>query len=259
VGALEERAHRNFCDYMRWTARLDPATALLDESGIVAIRAPNDFPTSRSANRSDRSLPPEQWVKRVDAFFAEGGKTACVNARVGDDDDITDLLLGCGFREWSTTPEMVCEHALEPREPADGATLRFASSAADIAAYARIVAEAFAHLMLPEDVAIAAIDHPAEFLGDDSVVALAEIDGTPVAGAQAVLLGGGETAYVSWVGCADAARGRGLGDTVTRAVTNAAFERGANLVTLEASHFGEHTYARMGYRELFRYRMLLRL
>ena len=30
-------------------------------------------------------------------------------------------------------------------------------------------------------------------------------------------------------------------------------------MTLEASQFGEHTYARMGYREIYRYRMLLRL
>ena len=66
-------------------------------------------------------------------------------------------------------------------------------------------------------------------------------------------------AYVAWVACADAARGRGLGDTVTRAITNEAFRRGADLVTLEASSFGEHTYARMGYRELYRYRMLIRV
>jgi len=43
------------------------------------------------------------------------------------------------------------------------------------------------------------------------------------------------------------------------AVTNEAFRRGADLVTLEASSFGEHTYARMGYREIYRYRMLIRL
>ena len=41
--------------------------------------------------------------------------------------------------------------------------------------------------------------------------------------------------YVGWVACADEARGRGLGDVVTRAVTNEAFARGAPLVTLEAS------------------------
>jgi ribosomal protein S18 acetylase RimI-like enzyme len=154
---------------------------------------------------------------------------------------------------------MVCEQALEPRPAPAGVTVRWASTPADISAYARVVAESFAHLMLPEDVSLAAIDNPDEFLGPDSVVALAEIDGAAVAGAQAVSFGGGEIAYVSWVACADAARGQGLGDTVTRAVTNGAFARGANLVTLEASHFGEHTYARMGYRELYRYRMLLRL
>jgi ribosomal protein S18 acetylase RimI-like enzyme len=259
VRALDERAHQNFCDYMRWNGRLDAGAATLDDSGILAVRGTTDFPTSRTAIRSDRSLPAEEWVDAVDAFLAHGGKTACVNARIGVDDDITDRLLERGFHEWSTTPEMVCEHALDPRDPPAGVSVRFADSPADISAYARIVAEAFAHLMLPEDVARDAVDHPKEFLTEQSVVALAEIDGAPVAGAQAVFFGGGEIAYVSWVACTDAARGRGLGDTVTRAVTNAAFERGADLVTLEASHFGEHTYERMGYRELYRYRMLIRL
>ena len=42
-------------------------------------------------------------------------------------------------------------------------------------------------------------------------------------------------------------------------MTNEAFARGAELVTLEASHFGENTYARMGYRELYRYRILIKV
>ena len=169
MGAVEERAHVNFCDYLRWTSRLDPGAAILDEHGIVATRVgTSDFPTSRTAIRADRSLPAEEWVDRVDAFLAAGGKTACVNARVDVDDDITDLLLERGFREWATSPEMVCEHALEPRPAPDGVTVRFASAPADIAAYARVVAEAFAHLMLPEDISLAAIDHPDEFLAADA-------------------------------------------------------------------------------------------
>ena len=47
--------------------------------------------------------------------------------------------------------------------------------------------------------------------------------------------------------------------TASRRVTNEAFDRGASIVTLEASHFGEHTYARMGYRELYRYAVLIKL
>ena len=256
---VEERAHGNFCNWIRWTARLDPDTATIDESGILALAGSVDFPTSRTAIRWDHSIPAQQWAETVDTFFASRGKTACVHARTGIDDELADQLLERGFREWTTTPEMVCEHALEPRDPPHGVTVRLADSPADITAYARIAAEAFAHLLLPHDATIGAVDHPNEFLAPDCVVALAEIDGEPVAGAQVLLLDGNRNGYVAWVSCTDAARGRGLGDTVTRAVTSEAFRRGATFVSLEASPFGEHTYARMGYRELYRYRMLLRL
>lgn len=258
VAVVAERAHRNLCDMTRWNARIDPGAATIDESGVIAMAGSPDFPTARCAIRSDSSLPAAEWVDVVDRFFATRGKTASVSARVGVDDDINELLLERGFREWATSPEMVCEHPLEPRDPPAGVTVRLAASPADITAFARIAAEAFAHLHLPEAVAINSVDRPDAFLGDDCAVALAEIDGTPVAGAQVVLFDQGRIGYVGWVSCANDARGRGLGDTVTRAVTNEAFRRGADLVTLEASPFGEHTYQRMGYREIYRYRLLLR-
>jgi hypothetical protein len=261
---VAERAHRNLCDYTRWTSRLHTGTATLDESGIVAMAGKTDFPTARTAVRSDRSLPPAHWVDQVDRFFSAHGTMSCVYARQTVDDDISELLVGRGYRDWATTPEMVCEHELGPRDPGAGVTVRFADSPADISAYARIAAEAFAHLQVPEAATLDGVDHPDAFLADDCAVALAEIDGTPVAGAQVVLVdadrNGDRTAgYVAWVSCTDAARGRGLGDTVTRAVTNEAFRRGARFVSLEASQFGEHTYARMGYREIYRYRMLIRV
>jgi ribosomal protein S18 acetylase RimI-like enzyme len=259
LASVEERAHRNLCEWTRWNGRLDPATQTIDESGIVAISGSIDFPTARTAIRSDLSTAPGEWAETVDAFFSARGKTGCVYTRVDADDDLTKHLIDRGFREWTTTPEMVCEQELEPRDAPPGVTVRLAETPADITAYARIAAEAFAHLLLPEAAALDAVDRPDAFLAGDCAVALAEIDGEPVAGAQVVLFDDNRDAYVAWVSCADAARGRGLGDTVTRAVTNEAFRRGASLVTLEASHFGEHTYARMGYREIYRYRMLLRL
>ena len=259
MAALEARAHANLCDFTRWNGRLDPATVTLDEDGVVATANPDGFLTVRTAIRSSGVLPAARWAAVVDEFFAAHGRTSCIHARVGLDDDLTGELLARGYREWSTSPEMVCDHALEPRDPPAGVTLRFARTPADIAAYAQIAAEAFAHLHLPHEATIAAVDCPEQFLSDDCVVSLAELGGVPVAGAQVLLFDGGRIGYVGWVSCRDDARGRGLGDTVTRAVTNEAFRRGADLVTLEASSFGEHTYARMGYREIYRYRMLIRL
>lgn len=256
---IAERAHRNFCNWTRWNGRLEADATILDETGILAIAGSIDFPTSRAAIRWDRSLPAESWCETVDTFFTTRGKTACVHARIGIDDDLTKGLLDRGFREWTTSPEMVCDRPLEPRDPPPGVTVRRADSPADISAYARVAAEAFAHLHLPHEAAVSGVDHPDEYLADDSYVVLAELDGVPVAGAHVLLFDADLSGYVAWVSCADAARGRGLGDTVTRAVTNEAFRRGADLLTLEASPFGEHTYARMGYREIYRYRMLLRI
>ncbi len=60
-------------------------------------------------------------------------------------------------------------------------------------------------------------------------------------------------AGVYWVGTVEEARGYGLGDLCTRTVSNAAFDRGAKRVVLQASKQGEPIYLRMGYREVTRY------
>ena len=55
-----------------------------------------------------------------------------------------------------------------------------------------------------------------------------------------------------------ASRGRGLGEVCTALATNAGFERGAPVVTLQASPMGLPIYTRMGYRacdQLRRYRL----
>jgi predicted GNAT family acetyltransferase len=52
-------------------------------------------------------------------------------------------------------------------------------------------------------------------------------------------------------------RGRGIGELVSRAATNAGFDLGASFVHLQASPMGEHIYSRIGYQEVGRCRILL--
>jgi hypothetical protein len=252
------RAHENLGDFWRYVALLDPGSELLDEAGTVAVSGTVDFPSSRVAIRLTSTVAAKPWADAALAFFDARGKSSCVFCRIGVDDDLSDELTGRGFQEYSQSPEMVCDGPLEVREPPAGVTLRMASTAADVAAYARIAGAAFTHLSMPEDLTRDTIDNPDVMLGSDVAVALAEVDGAPVAGAMVGLFGAEPAGYVGWVACLDEARGRGLGDVVTRAVTNEAFVRGASVVTLEASKFGESTYARMGYREIYRYRVLIR-
>jgi hypothetical protein len=255
---VEERAHRNLCDFVRFQARLH-AAELLDEPGIVAFRAPTDFPSFRLAIPTDGSLPAPQFAERAVDFLLEHGKTAAIFTRAGAEDDLAAVLAERGFVEYSRSPEMVCEARLEDRQPPRGVTVRLASTAEDVRAYADIAGHAFRHLAFPEELTRQSVDHPDVMLESNVVIALADLDGRPVAGACSVLFGSAPDAYVGWVSCLDDARGMGLGDVVTRRVTNESFDRGAGVVTLEASPFGESTYARMGYRELYRYATLIKL
>ena len=256
--SLEDRAHRNLVDFNRFLGRLEPAARVLDEGGVVAVRGAADFPSTRTAVRAADELPAGDFVAAIEEFLFSEGNTACVSARVGPDDDITAALAGLGFEEFAQTPEMVCESRLEDRDAGDGVSVRLATTPADVRAYAEIAGEAFRHLGMPAEFTRDTIDNAEVMLGSDVAIALAEVDGMPVAGACSILFGSDPNGYVGWVACADSARGRGLGDVVTRRVTNEAFDRGATLLTLEASRFGEHTYGRMGYRELYRYRLLIK-
>jgi hypothetical protein len=259
TASIDERAHRNLADFVRWMRILDPRADLLDAHGVVAVATRTDWPSDRLAVRSTPELAAGEWVDRVDAFLGARGKTACVFARVGEDDDIADDLIARGYVEYARSPEMVCDRALPPRDPADGTALRLAQSPADIAAYAAIAAAAFTDLGILEEPLRSLLDNPAALLQPEVAVALAELDGRPVAGAMSVLLGDEPNGYVGWVSCLRDGRGRQLGDLVTRLVTNEAFARGAAIVTLEASRFGEGTYARMGYKERYRYRMMIKV
>jgi len=255
---LGELAHRNLGDFVRFVTRLQGGP-MLDADGVVAAGGGPDHPATRQVVRTNTELAPDAWAARVEAFLTEHGRGGCVFTRVGTDDDLVAPLEAHGFREWSNSPEMVCTEPLPARKPPRGVNVRLASSAEDVMAYAHMAGEAFGHLMIAPKITREMLERPDVLLGDDCLISLAELDGEPVAGALVVLFGSEPIGYVSWVSCTDAARGRGLGDTVTRAVTNEAFARGAQLLSLEASPFGEHTYARMGYSEIYRYRMLIRM
>jgi ribosomal protein S18 acetylase RimI-like enzyme len=259
VATLDAQAHDNLCDFTRFMARLEPGTPVLDADGVIAVFGRADWPSARIAVRTDDAAPAGQVVDAVERFLLTDGKCACVFLRIGPDDDIAPLLSARGFNEYANSPEMVCEARLEDREPPEDITVRLAETAADVRAYAEIAAHAFRHLGFPEDPTRATLDNPDVMLDANVAVSLAELDGRPVAGACSVIVGDVPNGYIGWVACHDDARGRGLGDHVTRLATNAAFDRGAQMVSLEASHFGEHTYARMGYREIYRYRMLIKV
>jgi ribosomal protein S18 acetylase RimI-like enzyme len=95
---------------------------------------------------------------------------------------------------------------------------------------------------------------PTMFLGSDTAAFVAYEDGRALAVASVVLARG--VGGIQWVGVLEEARGRGLGRALTAAAANAGFsDLGADCCWLEASHMGEPVYLRMGFEEVFSYRV----
>ena len=65
---------------------------------------------------------------------------------------------------------------------------------------------------------------------------------------QVLTIFSGNGAGIYWVGTIPEAQRSGLGTLCTRVATNAGFQNGASVVTLQASPYGEPIYLRLGYK-----------
>jgi GNAT superfamily N-acetyltransferase len=117
--------------------------------------------------------------------------------------------------------------------------------------FAEVAARAYASLGLPPEVTRRLLGWPERWLRPHVLAVVAYRSARPASAALAILSHG--IAGLYWVATVEEARRQGLGEACTRRVGNAAFERGAAWLTLQASRQGEPIYRRMGYREVTRY------
>ena len=68
----------------------------------------------------------------------------------------------------------------------------------------------------------------------------------------------GRTAGLYWVATNADVRRRGLGTLVSRAVTQAAFDLGAEIVVLQATGLGEPVYRKIGFTPFTTYRQYVK-
>jgi GNAT superfamily N-acetyltransferase len=129
-----------------------------------------------------------------------------------------------------------------------GFALRSADPDRDRASFGAIAAACFADSPEESEAYRLLFDSPRLLGGPGMSAFIASVDGEDAAIAMSIAVEGAAT--VGWVGTIERFRRRGLGDLVTRAATNAAFDVGARLVTLQASPLGEPVYAAMGYETI---------
>jgi ribosomal protein S18 acetylase RimI-like enzyme len=244
-------------DAMRTMALFQETSLVeLEEDGsILFVTGKSRFPSpySNVAFPTASGTTAEDLLSRAKDHFP--GRRFFVWARGPLAEKLEPLALASGFISFGTIPGMVVEARVDVRE-SPGIVVERATDSSGFWDFVRVSARAYAEAGLPGEIAESLLARATPALANSDIF-VARSGDEPIAAAMSITNGTTGIAGVYWVGTVPDSRRRGAADAVTRAATNAAFDRGASVVTLQASELGEPVYLRMGYREVCRYARFL--
>lgn len=251
------RAHLNLVDSSRQFFELDPDAAIEAEPGWLFGAGSSTHPAiSNAAFRRDDGVEAEEFVRRAREFFVSRGRGFSIWVRAGrpEDDDLIAAAGAAGLTAVYDMPEMILRGRLEPEpEPADAELCRL-NSESEVPDFWAVAKEAYASNGFPPEVFAGYTNH-AGLLAENVAAFVARVDGQPVGIAMTIVSDG--VAGIYWVGSREGARGHGLGRAVTVAATNAGFELGADIASLQASPMGRPIYTKLGYEAVYDYRLMM--
>ena len=254
VEDISWKCHANCIEYAREMARSSRAAgAIVERDGVLLFATGSAFPVLvNGAFRVDPSVDADHVIDIADTWFAERqrGWSLGTTSWSDRDHDLIEAASRHGLHPTANTPGMVCHERLEDAVASSGIELRTLTTDAEAAAFVAMNDAAYTSLGMPPGVFAAVQCAP--FRSTPHTITVGAFDNEElVSGAQVTFSHG--IAEVYGVGTALHARGRGLAELVTRAVTNIGFDGGVPYVTLQATSMGEPIYRKMGYRELYRF------
>ena len=250
---LARLGHLNLLEFLRESARWTRHGVIHEENGLLCVAGERDFPVLvNGAARTDDNADAAATVKAAAEFFGALGRGFTVFARdTGADDDLRAAAESAGLSELFASPEMICRRRLDDRQVPAGADVRRVTDVNGVVDLAEVNAQAYTVYGMPADVLRDGFSRPEAALAPHIDAFVAYVEDEPVSAAMTCVSHG--IAGVYWVGTVEAARGKGLGEACTRAATNAGFDLGGRVQSLQASPMGEPIYLRMGYETVYRY------
>jgi ribosomal protein S18 acetylase RimI-like enzyme len=176
--------------------------------------------------------------------------------------DLGDRLLRRGFAQVDDTAAMAMDLDDLPPEEASppGVRIELLDDADDIDTYVDLLMREMQHShgVASTDARAIRRRHLLGKLGKDpdSRRFVAWLDGQPVATSRLSMAGGAAGLYT--VVTMPEARGRGIGRAMTLRAFHAGRDAGMRIGTLQATDMGFRIYRKLGFEELFRYRMMVR-
>jgi hypothetical protein len=250
-----QRSHLNLVDSSRQFFELDPSAVVEAEPGwLFGGGSSTHQVISNGAFRRDDGVDADEFISRAKQFFAakERGFSVWIRGSQAEDRDLLAAAEAAGFQLVYEMPEMTLGKKLEPPVLPPGAELRRLTAVEQATDFWRVATASYSSIGFPPEIFAGYTNH-AGLLAENVVAFLALLDGEPVGIAMTMVSHG--VAGIYWVGSLEQARGKGLGRAVTVAATNAGFDLGAGVASLQASPMGKSIYLALGYETAFEYQM----
>jgi ribosomal protein S18 acetylase RimI-like enzyme len=250
-------ADASFAEFAREHARWSPEANIEESQDVLLSAAGIDVagPWNSVMGIGPRPADAQAALHAGERFFGPRRRPYLICVRTHLDVQLDAACRQAGFVQVSEPPGMALRErtGLGPLEP--GVVVRTVESPDDAQAFIGVMIGAYASLQLSAASVTTLLSRPTRWLSPFSRVLLVLEHGRAVAGGIMLLSHG--VAGIYWVGTAPDARRRGHGETVTRSLSELAFDAGARAVFLHASPMGEATYRRIGFEEITRYRRYL--
>jgi GNAT superfamily N-acetyltransferase len=218
-----------------------------EEAGLLMIASPYRFEKSlfySSARRFDRTVPPEKALAALRTFTDEQTAHENLWLSLEGDPDLVTAAEAAGMHHGIELEDMATTTSPALPDPAPGVELAPVRDAETAEAFSDV----HRALRIEADQDPESVRHFASqaVLLDPRIHGfVAYVDGNPAACAMAFRHE--ETAGLFWVATRTEARNRGLGALVSAACVRAAFQDGAESVTLTATALGAPVYRRLGF------------
>ena len=244
--------------------------AVLEDRGLLCYAGLHPLPAYVNGVWRTGEVEPADLLARADEFFGRRRRGYTIWIREHADGDLEQALREARLPLYDDSPGMVLDRRLEDAPLAPGVVVRRVADATGGSDFATVAGAAYASLGMRDGTApvlFARIDtlvapHLAAFVAYDPSNTTSEMSVTPAGPrpvAATLLHMNHGVALLNWVGTVPDARGRGLAATMTRIASNAGFDAGCVIASLQATEMGEPVYRRLGYREITRYRGYIRL
>jgi GNAT superfamily N-acetyltransferase len=245
---IDRLSNENYLESIRAHAAFQNPCDWHERDGVLLVAGASNFPGGywNAAARSSLAIEPRKLLDAARKFFAPKQRMYSFSVIEKQDRDLEALLLEEKFETRFEIPCMSVTAPLAGREPPQGVHVETISTKLHLRDFVDISVVSYALLGLPEVHTRAMFTRPEKLLEANIIGVIAYRGEEPLA--TAIALMSGEGAGIYWVGTRPNAQRLGLGALCTAATTNAAFERGAKVVTLQASKFGEPVYQRLGFQ-----------